>query len=409
MRALVYRKSVIRYLASAGAARIWRRRFFPWLAPLALEDVPFERADMARRGLGPEWVRLKVRLCGICGSDLNLLRGAESYLMEPYGSFPMGLGHEIVAEVDDAPADSGFVQGERVVVEPTLHCAVRGLAPCGPCVRGETNLCERFTEGPLAAGPGVGFNAATGGGMAEYVAAHPLQLHRVPEGMADERAVLADAFASALQPVLDNFPKNDNHVVVYGAGVIGQFVVRALRALGCRARVTAVARYPFQKELAEAGGADEVLLRPDRRVLAQAVGARFLPTTLGGGNLEGGCDVFYDCVGLPATLQEGLVALRCRGRLVMVGTAANAGGVDISSVWFRQLVVTGACYYGQGEVDGEMRRTYPLALELLAREDFPAEGLYTGSRRLKEWRVAFREAFDKRAGLSMKSCFDMRS
>ncbi|QJT08424.1 zinc-dependent alcohol dehydrogenase [Oceanidesulfovibrio marinus] len=408
MHALIYRKSVPRYLASAGAARLMRRRFVPALAPVALMDIPFDRESLAGRGIGPEWLILKVRMCGICGSDLNLLRGAESYLMEPYGSFPIGMGHEIVAEVADAPAGSGFSEGDRVVVEPTLHCAVRGLPPCRYCARGDWNLCENFTHEGLAAGPGIGFNSATGGGMAELVAAHPLQCLRVPDSMPDELAVLADPLASALQPVLENRPSDEDTVVVYGMGVIGQFLVRALRAVGSSARVIAVARHRFQAELATAGGADEVLMSPSRKDLGAAVNARYLPTTLGGGNLEGGADVFYDCVGSPRSLEEGLVSLRGRGKYVMVGTADSAGGADISSLWFRALTMTGTVYYGHGEYGGERRRTYDLALEFLGDPAFASRGLLTHTYPLHEWRKAFQSVFDKRGSNSMKVAFDMR-
>ncbi|MBW1992706.1 MAG: zinc-binding dehydrogenase, partial [Deltaproteobacteria bacterium] len=88
-----------------------------------------------------------------------------------------------------------------------------------------------------------------------------------------------------------------------------------------------MARHPFQQELAQTGGADEVLLRPTRAELAEALGGRLLPTTMGGGNIEGGAEVVFDCVGSRKSLQEGLLALRGRGTYVLVGTAATLGRV----------------------------------------------------------------------------------
>ena len=155
----------------------------------------------------------------------------------------------------------------------------------------------------LAPGVILGFTRGVGGGMAELMAAHPSRLVRLPDNLPDEAAVLTDSLASALQPVLDNFPQDRHTVVVYGAGIIGQHLIRLLRALGSAARVVMVARYRFQEELALAGGADVVMSNPSRALLGEAVGARFVPTTLGGGNLEGGADLFFDCVGsqkLPA-------------------------------------------------------------------------------------------------------------
>ncbi len=400
MRALVYRHSPLRYLACRAAARGNPRRFIGVLAPLRLETI--------ERDCPPGWVRLKVRLCGICGSDLRLLRGEESVLMEPYGSFPAVLGHECVGEVIEAPDDSGWRPGDRAAIDPLLPCAVRGLPPCPFCAEGRPQLCENFTAGPLAPGPVAGFHAGPGGGFAETLCAHPHQLVRLPDGLPDETAVLADSLACALQPVLDHFPADDETVLVYGAGIIAQHVLRALRALGSKARRVAVARHGFQADLARAGGADEVLLRPSRRELGEAVGARFLPTTLGGGNLEGGATRVFDCVGSTASVQESLLALRGGGKLILVGTAARLGPFDAASLWFRELSVAGANCSGFSRWRDGTRRTYDRAVDLLAN-GYPAAGLLTHTFALADYRRAFQTAMDKRRFASLKVALDLRT
>ncbi len=401
MLALEYYYSIPRYLLTKSLSALFPRRFFPRLAPVRLREAPFARPR-------PDWVVLRPRLCGLCGSDLNLLRGRESYLLEPYASFPCILGHEVVAEVAEAPVDSGFAPGDRVAVEPLLACRARGLAPCRSCAQGEDNLCERFTEGELPAGVILGFTHRAGGGLAEMMAAPPGNLFRLPPELPDEVAVLTDSLASALQPVLDHFPPDEATVVIYGAGIIGQHVLRALRGLGCRARLLVVARYPFQERLAAAGGADLVLMSPSRRDLGEALGARFLPTTLGGGNLEGGAHYFFDCVGNKNSFQTGLLALRARGLLVLVGTAGALGQVDISSLWFRELRLTGSAMYAYGTHQGRRRRTYEVALELLARRDFPTAGLVSHTFPLGRYRQAFRAALDKRTHQSVKVAVDLK-
>jgi erythritol/L-threitol dehydrogenase len=295
-----------------------------------------------------------------------------------------------------------------VAVEPLLACQARGLAPCRFCAQGDYNLCERFTEGELPAGVILGFTHRAGGGMAEMMAAPPGNLFRLPPDLSDEAAVLTDSLASALQPVLDHFPPDNATVVIYGAGIIGQHVVRALRGLGCGARLVVVARYPFQERLATAGGADLVLMSPSRRDLGEALGARFLPTTLGGGNLEGGAEFFFDCVGNKNSFQTGLLALRARGVLVLVGTAGSLGQVDLSSLWFRELRLTGSAMYAYGHLRGERRRTYQIALELLARQDFPTAGLLSHTFPLGLYRQALRTALDKRRHQSVKVAVDLR-
>jgi threonine dehydrogenase-like Zn-dependent dehydrogenase len=401
MQALVYQRSVPRYLLSAGLNRLRPRHFFAGLTPLKLQQVDFAPP-------APDWLVLCTRLCGICGSDLRLLKGRESPLLEPYASFPAVLGHEVVAEVVQSPLGSSFRPGDRVAVEPVLPCEVRGLEPCRFCARGQYNLCENFAGGQLAPGALLGFHKEAGGGMADFLAAHPSRLVRLPDHLPDETAVLTDSLASALQPVLDHFPQDDDTVVIYGAGIIGQHLVRILRTLGSRSRLIVTARHPFQEKLAHKGGADLVLMEPNRTELGQAVGAQLLPTTLGGGNLEGGADLFFDCVGNRRSLQEGLLALRGGGSYVLVGTAGELGPLDLSSLWFRELKVSGSAMYSYGVWQGRRVRTYQLAVDLLAQGDYPVKGLVSHVFPLSDYREAFRVAFDKRHHQSVKVVFDLR-
>jgi threonine dehydrogenase-like Zn-dependent dehydrogenase len=329
-------------------------------------------------------------------------------LLEPYASLPAVLGHEVVGEVVEAPSGSGWAAGDRVVVEPVLPCAVRGVPPCRYCAAGAYNLCENFLAGELAPGVILGFTRGVGGGMAEMMAAHPSRLVRVPDNVPDEVAVLTDSLASALQPILDNLPSDRHYVVIYGAGIIGQHLIRLLRALGSAARVVMVARYRFQEELALEGGADVVMSNPSRTLLGETVGARLVPTTLGGGNLEGGADLFFDCVGSKSSMQEGLLTLRGRGTYVLVGTAGALGPVDFSSLWFRELRLTGSSTYAHGVCQGRTVRTYEKAVELLAQGDYPSQGLVSHLFRLADYRRAFKTAFDKRRHQSLKVALDLR-
>jgi threonine dehydrogenase-like Zn-dependent dehydrogenase len=241
------------------------------------------------------------------------------------------------------------------------------------------------------------------------MAAHPSRLVRVPDHVPDEVAVLTDSVASALQPVLDNFPADAHTVVILGAGIIGQHLLRLLRALGSKARVVMVARYRFQEELALEGGADVIMSSPSRALLGAAVGARLVPTTLGGGNLEGGADLFFDCVGSKSSLQEGILTLKGRGTYVMVGTAGTLGPVDFSSLWFRELKLTGSAMFAHGVFQGQTVRTYDLAVELLARGDYPCRGLVSHLFPLADYRQAFQAAFDKRRHHSLKVVLDLRA
>ncbi len=107
-------------------------------------------------------------------------------------------------------------------------------------------------------------------------------------------------------------------------------------------------------------------------------------------------------------MQEGLLALKGGGAYVLVGTAGEIGPVDFSSLWFRELKVSGSAMYAYGTHQGQRVRTYQLAVDLLARGDYPAQGLVSHIFPLSAYREAFQVAFDKRHHQSVKVAFDLR-
>jgi threonine dehydrogenase-like Zn-dependent dehydrogenase len=225
VRALQYRKSVPRYLLMrAGAKRLTglgTSRF----SPLQLEEILEPELPT------PYWVRVKPLLCGICGSDLGTLSAESSPYFSPLTSPPFVMGHEIVGEVVED--NGGFSAGERVVVEPALGCAVRGIdPPCAYCASGQYALCVNVAKGDIAPGIQTGFCGDTGGGWAEgTLVAHPSQLHRVPEDVPDEAAVAIEPLACAVHAALQVAPRADETALVIGAGSVGLFTIAALRRL----------------------------------------------------------------------------------------------------------------------------------------------------------------------------------
>ena len=183
------------------------------LAPLRLvtRDEPSSRR--------PGWARLRPLLSGICGSDLGALSGRTSLYFSALVSMPFVPGHEVVAELLDDCDD--LAAGTRVVVDPVLTCAARGVDPCEACETGRTNRCERITVGHLKPGLQTGFCADTGGGWGQVLDAHRSQLHPVADDMPDEQAVLTEPTACAVHTALQARVPDNGRVLVSGAGVVG--------------------------------------------------------------------------------------------------------------------------------------------------------------------------------------------
>ncbi|HEX5700161.1 MAG TPA: alcohol dehydrogenase catalytic domain-containing protein, partial [Rubrobacter sp.] len=134
MRALVYRKSIPRYLLMRAGSRRIKSLETSRFSPLRLEDVPDPVLPT------PQWVRVRPLLSGICGSDLGTLASENSPYFSPITSPPFVMGHEVVGEIVED--NSGFQTGERVVLEPALGCSVRGIdPPCPYCASGRHALC----------------------------------------------------------------------------------------------------------------------------------------------------------------------------------------------------------------------------------------------------------------------------
>ena len=239
MLALEYTPSVARH----AAARVSRRA---GAGGLRLREMAPPRPP------GRDWVAVRPRLSGICGSDQALFTGSTSPYLGTLTSGPFVPGHEVVGEVAGGPR-----RGERVVVEPALSCAVRGIEPeCPECAEGMSALCRNTVEGEVSAGLQIGYCRDTGGGWSEGLVAHSSQLHAVPDELSDEDAVLVEPLACCLHAVRAAEVRAGQTVAVIGAGTIGALCVAALRELAPEASVVCAAEHPAQEQLARRLGAD---------------------------------------------------------------------------------------------------------------------------------------------------------
>ncbi|MEX0890801.1 MAG: alcohol dehydrogenase catalytic domain-containing protein [Gemmatimonadota bacterium] len=400
MRAVRFHYRPVRYLWTRYAARRSRELALGRLGCVSLDDVPVPELP------GENWVRVDTTLSGICGSDLSAVTAHDSFTLEPFGAYPFTFGHENVGRVAELGAGvRDWAVGDRVVVNPMLACRQREVEPCVACARGEYGLCRATVGGPLGTGPMVGFHPGVGGGWSSAFVAHESQLHRA-NPLPDEVAVLADPLASALRPVLLHPPREDDQVLVVGAGTIGLLTVVALRRTGWQGPLAVQARYDFQAELAVRCGADTVLRSNDevRDWAAALPGARLYEPTLAQKFVEGGPSLIYDTVGSQGTVSQALALTREGGRLILVGGAARVAA-DWTRVWYRQLTVAGIFAYGRVTFNGADRDIYDAALTLLRDGDWASYGLLTHDFGVEDYRAALRTALDKGGHRSVKVAF----
>ncbi|HET6780464.1 MAG TPA: alcohol dehydrogenase catalytic domain-containing protein [bacterium] len=358
-----------------------------------------------------DWVRVQVRLGGICGSDLHTIHLETSPALSALTSFPFVLGHENVGTIAEAGRDVHDLRaGQRVTVEPPLPCQARGVSPpCANCAVGDYHLCLRYTDGHLSPGLMIGACRDTGGSWGTSFVAHRSQVFPLNDGIADENALLAEPMACALHPLLRHPIAPGATVLVIGGGAIGQCAIASLRATGSNARVIALVKHPFQGEMARRLGANEVVLlgRGDAHydAIARLTSATLRKPMLGKRVMIGGVDTTIECVGAGRSIDDALRLTRPGGRVVLLGLASIPRGIDWTPIWLKELQVTGSYIYGVENWRGRRIRTMDLVLEWMGQGSVDLSPLVTHRFPLDAYPQALETAMGKAESKAFKVVF----
>jgi 2-desacetyl-2-hydroxyethyl bacteriochlorophyllide A dehydrogenase len=240
--------------------------------------------------LEPHEVVCRPLLVGVCGTDLELVRGD----VEPaYVRYPLTLGHEwvgIVSRVGNAV--TGVEIGDRVVGE--------GIIPCGRCDRcrdGATNLCETYSE--------LGFNRE--GAASDEVALPARLIHRIGDDVPDEAGVLVEPAAVVLRGLERARPRPGASVLIVGAGSIGLLAAHLVR-LWSPSTVAVFGRSPLQSALALALGADRFGCEADGSADPRRSFDR-----------SSGFDLVIEAAGRPEAVETAIHAARRGATVVLLG------------------------------------------------------------------------------------------
>src|ERR671914_961659 len=400
MLALRYIKSVPRYLlVRAGAKRI-KGLETSRLSPLQLEEIPEPELPT------PEWVRVKPLLSGICGSDLGTLSSENSPYFSPITSPPFVMGHEVVGEVTDD--NSAFRAGERVVLEPSLGCTVRGIEPpCAYCASGRHALCLNVARGDISPGIQTGFCRDTGGGWSQgTLVAHPSQLHRVPDAVSDESAVAIEPLACAVHAALGAAPGDTTLVI--GAGSVGLFTVAALRHLTDAGRIICVAKHERQKNEALRLGATEVVHPKETYTkLPEMLGTTVYKPELGKPVVMGGAGKVFECVGAPGTMEDALRLAAPGAEVTLVGMPGAKSPLDLTALWYKEVSLAGSYAYSVENYQGEKTSSFQLALSIAPKIEL--QTLVGPSFQLDSYKEAIAAARTAGREGHVKVVFDHRS
>jgi len=243
---------------------------------------------------GDRTALVRVRLAGVCSTDLQIFKGYMGFRGIP--------GHEFVGEVSEGPLE---MVGKRVVGEINFACG-----RCKVCIQGLWRHCpERRVMGILGAD----------GSFAEYVGVPVENLHVVPESLTDEEAVFTEPLAAAFE-ILEQVRLNPtDDVLVLGDGKLGLLCAEVLRLTG--AHVSLVGKHEKKVSLLKDLGINTIMLSDWRPRLV---------------------DIVVEATGSSSGLKMALEAVRPRGTLVLKSTLAEHHTVSLAPVVINEITVVGS-------------------------------------------------------------------
>jgi L-iditol 2-dehydrogenase len=301
-------------------------------ALLLTDYMHLELADMAVPAIGPQDVLIRVRACGICGSDVHGIDGSTGRRIPP-----LVMGHEAAGAIVEAGCDvDRWKPGDRVTFDSTISCG-----ECAFCRRGEVNLCDHRQVLGVSCG-----EYRRHGAFAEYVAVPARILYRLPDTLSFEHAALIEAVSVAVHAVRLTPAAPGDTAVVVGCGMIGQLTIQAAKAAGF-ATVIGVDVDDAKLAVAGAAGADATLNSRTADAPAE-IRAR-----------TGGCgaDAVFEAVGSTAPIQTAIAAVRKGGAVTLIGNFSATIELPLQQVVTRQIRLQGSCA-SAGE--------YPRCIDLMA-------------------------------------------
>jgi len=286
---------------------------------LVLEKTrDLQMREVAEPFIGPQDVLIKVKACGICGSDVHGYDGTTGRRIPP-----LVMGHEAAGVVVKIGAEvQSFRFGDRVTFDSTISCG-----KCFFCGKGDVNLCDSRQVLGVSCG-----EYRRDGAFAEYVSVPQHIVYALPDSFPFERAALIEAVSIALHAAKITVILPGDSAAVIGAGMIGLLAVQALRVYGC-SKIIAVDLEESKLALARSLGADETFLAADPDLLAKLKAAT-------GGR---GPDIAVEVVGVQKSILTAINSVRRGGTVTLVGNLSPVVEIPLQDVVTKQLRLLGSC------------------------------------------------------------------
>lgn len=290
-------------------------------------------------------VKIDVKYCGVCGSDIGIYLGTH-----PRAKAPLVLGHEFLGFI----AEDGkiFKKGDRVVGYPLVSCGA-----CLPCKTGSPHVCENLKL------IGIDFD----GGMCEYINVDEDILYKVPKEVCDESASLIEPLAVTLRAIHQSGFKARDKVAIIGAGPIGILTGLVAKKFG--------AEEVFISDLSE----KRLSVAKELGLTTVNISKTSLERVIDERTLGNGVDITFECSGAAQAAIEMSKITRISGTICMVSVHKHPHEVDLREINFKELSIIGSRVYTKQEfekavnyskeIDKELKKIVTHILPLAQSED----------------------------------------
>ncbi|MDN3017233.1 zinc-dependent alcohol dehydrogenase family protein [Paenibacillus sp. BSR1-1] len=278
---------------------------------LGKHQLEIQNQEVPVPGIGE--ILIKVKACGICGTDQHIFHGQPgSAEVVP----PTILGHEFSGEVVSVGEKvKGLQQGDRVSIDPNIYCGI-----CSYCRNGKKHLCENLEA----------LGVTRNGGMAEYCVVPAANCYKVPNSISFEEASLIEPLGCVIHGIEQIKIQPGSSVLVIGGGFIGQLMLQMTKMYGAN---------------------PVVISEPDetKHSLLYDYGADQVVSPLSGTfddwvSQTGGFDIVIECVGRKETMEQAVKASQKGAQILFFGVAAPDTKISISpfEVFAKELKISGS-------------------------------------------------------------------
>jgi L-iditol 2-dehydrogenase len=334
-------------------------------ALLYTKPYTFEYTDVPEPTISDDDILVRVKACGICGSDVHGHTGHTGRRLPP-----LIMGHEAAGVVERTGRSvTGFAPGDRICFDSTVYCN-----QCPACKQGQFNRCAKRQV------LGVSIpEFKRHGAFAEFVAVPHWICAKLPDHMSFVQAALLEPASigthAANRPPL----MQGDTIVVIGAGTIGLFILQAAKLRGAGTTIASDVN-EFRLDLARRVGTD-VCINPAKADLKEEI----LQRTAGRG-----ADVVFEAVGFSETFRQAIALMRMGGCLVAVGNLQKETQFNLQELVSRELTFTGSCASA-----GEFRP----CIDLIASGRINVQPLISEVLPLREGPAAFKRLLDGKENL----------